>query len=70
MVTFGVDILILAILGGILAMTSWLIAVLVPLGEDEGVAAITATCATALIMIMGYAIMARVLDNMCGPLGW
>ena len=70
MLTLGVDILILAILGGMLAMISWLVAVLIPLGEDEGVAVITATCATALTMIMGYAIMARVLDNMCGPLGW
>lgn len=70
MLTFGIDILILAVVGIALVLTSYITAVLVPLSREEGVAAIVSTAITATSMVMAYVVMAYVLDTMIGSMRW
>lgn len=70
MITLGVDVIILAILGAMLVLGSYVAAVLVPLSREGGVAAIISTAITATSMIVGYVVMAHVLDLMLGSMGW
>lgn len=62
MLMFGIDVLIMAVLGVVLVIASYLVARLVPLGYEEGMTAITATAATAMLMVIGYVVMTKVLD--------
>lgn len=59
---FGIDVLIMAVLAMLLVIASYLVATLVPLGYEEGMTAITATAATAALMVIGYVVMTKVLD--------
>lgn len=59
---FGIDVLIMAVLAMLLVIASYLVARLVPLGYEEGMATITATAATAALMVIGYVVMTKVLD--------
>lgn len=62
MLMFGIDVLLMALLGLLLVIVSYLISWLVPLSYEQGVAAVTATAMTALMMTLGYTIMAKALD--------
>jgi hypothetical protein len=62
MFVFGIDVLIMAVLAMLLVIASYLVATLVPLGYEEGMTAITATAATAMLMVIGYVVMTKVLD--------
>lgn len=70
MVTFGIDVIILAVFGLALVLASYIAAVLVPLSREGGVAAIISTAITATSMVMAYVVMAHVLDAMLGSMGW
>lgn len=70
MLTFGIDILILAVVGVALVLATYVAAALIPLTREGGVAAVTATAITATSMIVAYIVMAHVLDNVLGYMGW
>lgn len=70
MITFGIDVIILAVFGLALVLASYIAAVLVPLSREGGVAAIISTAITAISMVMAYVVMAHVLDTMLGSMGW
>lgn len=70
MITFGIDVIILAVVGIALVLASYTTAVLVPLSREEGVTAIVSTAITATSMVMAYVVMAYVLDTMVGSMGW
>jgi hypothetical protein len=70
MITFGIDVIILAMFGLALVLASYIAAVLVPLSQEGGMAAIVSTAITAISMIVAYIIMAHVLDNVLGYMGW
>ena len=65
----GVDVLILLTLGmlcaGVVTLFCWN-----RIPTEEAEAAIMASLFTVTIMVIGYVIMARVLDGMLGPYTW
>lgn len=70
MISLGIDVIVLTVIGMILTAASYVMARLVPLSQEEGVATVTATFVTALSMVIAYVVMARVLDAMLGAMGW
>lgn len=64
MFVFGIDVLIMAVLAMLLVIASYLVATLVPLSYEEGMTAITAAAATAMLMVIGYVVMTKILDAM------
>lgn len=70
MLVFGIDVIILAIIGMMLTAASYVMARLVPLSQEEGVATVMATFVTASLMVIAYVVMAEVLDMMLGAMGW
>lgn len=70
MILLGVDVIVLAIVGVALTAASYVMARLVPLSQEEGVATVMATFVTASLMVIAYVVMAEVLDMMLGAMGW
>lgn len=66
MVVIGIDLLILALYGLLLIAVSYLAAAIIPLTEEQGWSAITATAMTSLAYVIGYALMAHVFDSVLG----
>lgn len=70
MISLGVDVLVLAACGLTLVVGSLVMSALVPLSQEQGVAAVVATAVTALSMLVTYVVMAKVLDATLGVMGW
>lgn len=66
MLLFGVDVAALAATGIMLVFMSCIVAAVIPLTQEQGDAAVSATAVTALIMVIAYVIIASVLDMMVG----
>ena len=64
MITLGVDVAALALVGllCVLLVTAWCATAGMP--EEEGEAAVVASSATVIVMLVGYVVIARVLDMM------
>lgn len=70
MLVVGVDVAALAAFGIALVVVSCIIAAAIPLTQEQGDAAVSATAVTALLMVIAYIIIVRILDMMVGALGW
>lgn len=66
MLFFGIDVLMLSLLGVILVLASCIVSSLIPLCHDEGTIMVRTTAITVVVMIVGYIVMSRVLDCMVG----
>ena len=66
MLFFGIDVLMLSLLGIILILASCIVSSLIPLCYDEGLIMVRTTAITVVIMVVGYIVMSRVLDYMVG----
>ena len=66
MVVIGIDLLILTLYGLLLTLVSYVAAAVIPLTEEQGWSAITATAITSLAYVIGYALMAHVFDMVLG----
>lgn len=66
----GVDIVILALLGCVLVVASGVTTALAQMSEEVRNSAVISTAITAAVMVLGYSVMAEVLDAMLGAFGW
>lgn len=62
MLTIGPDLAALAVIGLLCTLSVTIWCMTAGMSEDEGQAAVMSSCITALVMLVGYAITARVLD--------
>lgn len=61
-----IDMLIMILYGCLLVLVSYAVAALIPLTEEQGWSAVAATAITSICYVIGYCVMAHVLDYMLG----
>jgi hypothetical protein len=66
MFTIGIDIQILAIIGIACVLATVIVCAIIPVSREEGESAVIASGLTMIVMLVGYVIMACVLDHTVG----
>lgn len=62
MITLGIDVAILAFIGIACMLLVIVFCATAGVTQEQGEAAVVASAMTALVMVIGYVVMARVLD--------
>lgn len=70
MLVIGIDVLILGCFGLVCVFASTVASFVLRLTRREENAIVAASAATALAMLIGYIVMASVLDALLGAMGW
>lgn len=69
MLTFGIDVVIMAALAFAVTVVATIVACFSMMDQDTGVAVINTAALTGLVMVIGYVLMAGILDNIVSAIG-
>ena len=64
MLTFGIDVVLLMLVMVACITVSFIVSLVMPLDHDSGWACIIATTVTSVVMVVGYIIIAAILDSL------
>ena len=66
MLNFGIDVVVMSSIALVCLLFTYVICKAMAMVREDGMAALTASFATGVVMVVGYVIMAAILDAMLG----